>query len=304
MRRAIIATTAALGLALGMAGSANAAIVLDNWTFDFTGVDGLGATVVDNVQQIAFFGVAHAEVDDTNTNGLPDAGETFITDGHLSATQFIDNTGTLILPGVSRLGVDYELTFAFSLDGVFTSISAPDANFTHLGPQSASTGFLEIYVNNFDNVPPDAIASTATGNGYEDGEWIATFEVLAGEGGSYDFTIGDGSDDANFKLVSAKAGVFLDENGNDLAEFGELLIALTDSNFDGAPTNVPFGVAAPTNWGTYFPGRTGAGAPTSFYALEDGSARLGVVPEPGTMILLGSGLLGLAGYGRKRSKKS
>lgn len=42
----------------------------------------------------------------------------------------------------------------------------------------------------------------------------------------------------------------------------------------------------------------------SIGSRHDGGLRLDVVPEPGTMLLLGSGLLGLAGVGRRRSKKA
>ncbi|MBW2663573.1 MAG: VPLPA-CTERM sorting domain-containing protein [Deltaproteobacteria bacterium] len=40
----------------------------------------------------------------------------------------------------------------------------------------------------------------------------------------------------------------------------------------------------------------------AFYAEEDGSAQLAVIPEPATMLLLGSGLIGLGVFGRRKKK--
>ncbi len=46
-----------------------------------------------------------------------------------------------------------------------------------------------------------------------------------------------------------------------------------------------------------------SGAVTQMYVDDVFAGAAAPVPEPGTMMLLGSGLLGLAGYGRKRMRK-
>ena len=99
------------------------------------------------------------------------------------------------------------------------------------------------------------------------------------------------------------SGVFFDGNGNDIGEYqvGDplVLITITDSNFDGDPNDLgSFSVPNPTaNLGFL-----ASGTPIDFNALEDGSARLGVIPEPATMLLLGSGLIGLGVFGRRKKK--
>jgi len=293
---------------------AKAVMVLPSWDFDFSGIDGLAAgTTVLDVGQITYYGIAHAHVYDTDFSGTSDPGESFITDGLLTATGLTDSGGVQILPGVSNLGVTYEITFDFSVEGEFISRDPVTSvlTFIHSAPNNAD-GLLEMYVNNFANMPPggtDGIADAGAGTGYQDGTLIATFIINPGldplDGGVFSPLSFDGSDDALFQLQSAIPGVIFDEYGNDLTTDPlNHLLAITDSNFDGDPTHTNgFSIIPPGSW----PHALQAyGSEIDFFAREDGSAVLGThpIPEPATMLLLGSGLLGLGAFGRRKTKRN
>ncbi len=304
MKKHLLLAPVALAAGLTLASAAQGAVIVGNWTFDLSGIDGLPTnTVLTNVQQMTFFGVAHAHTNDVNNNFLPDPGEYSSTDGHLAATGVIDaitHAPNVHAANGQILTRDFEITFDFSVDSRTLS-PAPTSLFKHIAPtnpHAVTDGLLDIWVDS------TVDSNASTGDGYTDGTKIATFEVLAGDGGTFTPLTFDGADDATFRLVSALPGVIFDTaTHTDLTTLTQdVLLAITDSNFDADPTQVGgFSLAAPTNWGSYFT-ETGAGTPIDFFAYEDGSYRLGTqaIPEPSTIVLLGLGLVGGAFVSRRR----
>lgn len=191
--------------------------------------------------------------------------------------------------GLNALG-GYELTFQFNnLSGNATGYNQTtgvvDFTFNPTGNVSAylSTPNRNPNINTFD---PDFIANYSN---YGDGFKIAELTVLGGTG-NLDISgagIGNGSTFLDLAFIdnSNYYGIWFDENNVDLVQnFGSLVLAFVDTTQTDAETY------------------TGQDA-LRILTAGNGGLELAVVPEPGTILLLGFGLLGLSAISRRKFMK-
>ncbi len=296
------------------AGTASAQMSLNDWILDLSNFGGgfVGQQTTGEptnpaigVDQATFTAPTRIQTVDVDGSGTLSVGDTQTAVGVGAITSFVNSNNQVFqnaTNGVTNtfLGVDFEVTFTFTLNEVITSVLGDDVDFAHTG------GTLTLYVDD----TPDFNGNAGTGA--DNGVAIATFAVIPGAGGgNIDLSDLDGNVNAVFEATSITAGWLFDGSGTDLstlldANGDPLLIAFSDSNFDictpGGNECEPnqfieggafdaLGTPYPTDFDQF-----------DFFAEEDGSIDLALLPEPGTMAIFGLGLLGLGLAVRRRQR--
>lgn len=256
---------------------------MDNWTLK------VGGNYIDGIDFMNYTGIAHVDTEDKYKPSGISENDPF-TDTYvfkISPGDFEnDSTGTITnYRGGGGISVgDFELTGIASLPGHHTSVMGDDVDYVF----DSATINLYLDTNPGTFAQPGKYGGTI--GGYTDGTLIATFSLYYGSG-NFDLGDRDGNIDVTFISDGITPEHMFAEDGTDLADLVSVWM-LTDSNSQSKEGLLP------TNW-TEYTGQT-VGVDEFDLQLEvDGSTR-NAVPIPGSVLLFGSGLLGLIGLGRRK----
>jgi len=235
-----------------------------------------------------------------DTDGTPglSVGDKFSDTGNLDVNGLIAPSA-IDEEGLAQLG-NYEVTSDWSniqgeVTGVALDTTTNDTRIDVKYTSGTMNFFLDttmdaVFANPAGSTPP----AGAGGTGFNDGVLIGSLDLLGGIGHTYvDFTgspvDNQGSVDLALQFTFMQPGFWLNSLNVDLLTLNptNFHFALTDMNID-TPTQV-MGVQNNTLY--------------IAHSNENGSVTIDVVPEPGTVLLFGMGLIGLCitGYRRKKS---
>ncbi len=277
---------------LGLSSSAFGMNYLQNWNIDTTGAGRSdGAGVIDVWDLVNISGIGYAEIYGTS---------------QANPTGTFTNWGVWQMTNSDYVGETYpDLDGDGTIDVELTGIYQFNGDVTLNGPLDFKGGTLDLYLDDRTNDNYGTISSGGTVLGANDGIHIATFSVIDGHGFVSDtgeITQSMDNININYEATFLKAGYFIDANGNDLSVLlGQKLAFSNTTAVTSAPQD-PYKSELYWDYASLNGANQGPdyNPPEAIYMTHNGEVKLGIVPEPTTMILFGFGLLGLVNVSRRK----